>query len=277
VAGARLLTTHDLGARTGQVPDPDEAADARTHPHGYVDRIELGDGVEQLPRVGRHPQDQVRVEGRDDVEPALSRHHHAVLPGCLEVVAVLDELDSEAPHGLVLVRAVAVRDDDGHGYAVGPAGKREALPVVTARRRDDARHRGTAGAQPVEVDEATSHLEGPGRRVVLVLDPDLRADGLPQQRLGVLRCRPDPATDQGGCAGQVLEGERHPASVAARSSDPAVEPHPGQPVAVGDRHRSQHRVEVGEVEQYQRGVDADGRRGDGASRRTGPAQGPSGE
>ena len=71
-----------------------------------------------------------------------------------------------------------------HGKPGAPAGERERLAVIAAGRADDADDVGPRALEPVHIDEPAAHLEGAGRRVVLVLDHDLGAG-----RRGELRPR----------------------------------------------------------------------------------------
>jgi hypothetical protein len=96
--------------------------------------------------------------------------------------------DAQRAHRRVLLHRVAVRHDDGGGQAVAPRGEADRLAVVAAGGADDAAHGGLLARQRLEVGQAAAHLEGAGRRVVLVLDPH----GRPAARAagpGVLRRR----------------------------------------------------------------------------------------
>ena len=62
------------------------------------------------------------------------------------------------------------------------AGEGEALAVIAARRRNEARAPGLASAQRVDIGEPAAHLEGAGRQMVLVLDHDLGAEPLGEKR-----------------------------------------------------------------------------------------------
>ena len=69
------------------------------------------------------------------------------------------------------------------------AGKRERLAVIAARGADDAGRLRARALEPVHIDEPAAQLEGAGRRVVLVLDEDLRAGRRRKLRPGILRRR----------------------------------------------------------------------------------------
>ena len=73
---------------------------------------------------------------------------------------------------------------------------------------DQARRQVAPARQPVEHHQATAHLEGARRRVVLVLDPDLAAQLVGQQRPGVLGRRRHHAVDRVRGALEILEAEQ---------------------------------------------------------------------
>ena len=54
--------------------------------------------------------------------------------------------------------------------------------MIAARGRNHAANTARARRRCIDVDEPAAHLEGADRRVVLVLDPDLAAAALVQQR-----------------------------------------------------------------------------------------------
>ena len=95
------------------------------------------------------------------------------------------------------------------GRPGGAPRERQALPVVAARRRDDARHLRALAPQAVDVDQPAADLEGAGRRVVLVLDPDLGAERLREQRPGVLRRRRHAAVHELARVVEIGARERH--------------------------------------------------------------------
>src|SRR5262249_53759135 len=73
--------------------------------------------------------------------------------------------------------------------AMTPRGECDALAVIAAGGRNDARHIGSLALQPIGIDEAATHLERAGRRVVLVLDDHMRPQPLRGYRRGVRRRR----------------------------------------------------------------------------------------
>ena len=178
----------DLGVEAEQVTASDQAADATTHAHRHVHHVQLGYRGEQLQRVSGHAEDQVRVEWRHHLQVALGRQLLRVLASGLVVVSTLDHSCAEPAHRRILVRVVARWHHDRHRHAGRATRVSQALAMVSGRRGDDAA-RLTALAAPMEVGEAAPHLERTGRRVVLVLDPHLRAELLGEQGPGVLRRR----------------------------------------------------------------------------------------
>ncbi len=100
----------------------------------------------------------------------------------VEIAAVLDQLGPERAHRRVLFRRIAIRYDDGAGNAVAARGEGEALSMVAARRADDAGQSRLARRQLCEQIESAADLECAGRRVVLVLHPDVAARAARQQR-----------------------------------------------------------------------------------------------
>ncbi|MGY4430270.1 hypothetical protein ACVWWO_002747 [Bradyrhizobium sp. F1.13.1] len=130
----------------------------------------------------------------------MERRHHVqsgelrVAPGLLacglKVLAMFNKLCAKRLHRAVLLDRIAARHIDHGGHAMAARRKSEALTMIAARRRDDARNVRPFALQPIEIDQPAAHLEGACRRVILVLDEDLRAEPLGEQRPGVRRrCR----------------------------------------------------------------------------------------
>ena len=82
-----------------------------------------------------------------------------------------------------------MRHDDGCGNAVLARGVTHRLAMVAARRADDAGGAVAAPRKIAEINQSSTQLERADGGVVLVLDPDLRADRRLQQRPRVLRRR----------------------------------------------------------------------------------------
>ena len=103
---------------------------------------------------------------------------------------MLDQLRAERPHGGVLLTRVATRRDGGDSEVQAPPGEREALSVIAARRRDQARDPRLAAQERLHVGQATAHLERADRLMVFVLDDDFGAEARREQRPGDGRRRP---------------------------------------------------------------------------------------
>ena len=162
-----------------QMPDP--------QPIGTNTVCEVGHGAEELERVGGDAGDELGLERADEAQSLGLRERRRVLARLVEVAAVHDEIRAERLHRRVLVARVALRHDDRAAHAMPARGEGEALAVVAARRADDAGERGVARLERRQQVEAAAHLERAGRRVVLVLDPDLAARAAREQRPRVLR------------------------------------------------------------------------------------------
>ncbi len=101
---------------------------------------------------------------------------------------MFNEVNAKRLHRGILFPAVAARHDDRCPDAVYARRKSDRLSVVAARCADYAGGFCAARNKLVEVDETTAYLEGAGRRVILVLDPQIGAQFLAQQRPRKLRC-----------------------------------------------------------------------------------------
>ena len=148
-----------------------------------------GWGIAQ--RIQQISQDELRVEGLDEVQAPRIRQGAGVLESRLEVVALHDQLGPESLHGGVLLAAVSLRDHQGCAEAGAAGGIGDALAVVAAGRGDDSGDLRVLAAQLLHVDDAAAQLEGADGRVVLVLDPDLAAGAARQKRPAVLENSPE--------------------------------------------------------------------------------------
>jgi hypothetical protein len=155
------------------------------------------------------------MEGGHHVQAARFGQGHRVLACRLEILAVLDQLDAQGSHGRVLLHGIAVRHDDGRRKAEAPRAPADRLAMVAARGRDHAAYLRRPSRQPVEVGHAAAHLEGAGRRMVLVLDPHRQAQAIAQQGPGVLRGRRHEAAHAGERLVDVLASELHFGSTSA--------------------------------------------------------------
>ena len=199
--GASLLEGQGNGRRTvgdnaddvrlqpQQISYRDEAADARSHADRHVDRIEVGHGLEQLQRVGRHAFHQIPMKGGHEMVAAFLGKPCGMRPAFIEIGADNDQLAAEGLHRRVLLARIADRHENGARHACARRRKCDRLAMIAARGGDDAVELRGSSLEPIEIDNATPHLEGADGRVVLVLDPHLRARTLRQQRPGMLRRR----------------------------------------------------------------------------------------
>jgi hypothetical protein len=125
----------DLGVDAEEVADREVGADAGAEPHRHVDHVQVPGLRLQLSRTGCDPGDQVTVERRHRDKTTLIGERHRMLERFLEVPAVHHQLGAEASHRGVLVGAVALGNDDGHGQIVYPTGVRDRLAMVAPRGR----------------------------------------------------------------------------------------------------------------------------------------------
>ena len=170
--------------------------------------VRSGHGAKQLQRVGADAGDELRLERPDEAQPFARGQAGRVAARLVEVAPVLDQLGAEGSHRRVLVAGIAVRNDDHAAQAVAARGVREALSMVASRRADDAGGALAALGHRAEQVESAANLEGAGRRVVLVLDPDLAAGATREQRPRVLRRRGHRRVDAPGRGFEVVE-RRH--------------------------------------------------------------------
>ena len=92
--------------------------------------------------------------GGHDLEAALGTEQARVLAGGLEVVAVHHELGTEAQHCRVLVRAVAIGNDDRDSDPRRSPRKGKALAVVATGGGHDPAHRAIPSAKALGVHDA---------------------------------------------------------------------------------------------------------------------------
>ena len=149
------------------------------------------------------------MERRHEFEPAGRGAASGLLARGLEILAMFDKIGAERPHGAVLLDRIAVRHVDRDRHAIAPRGVGEALAVIAARGRDNPGCRGPLALEPIDIDKPAAHLEGAGRRVVLVLDDNIGAEPLGKQRPAMRRRRRHRRADDAVGAFQVrsLEGQ----------------------------------------------------------------------
>ena len=200
-SGGRLFGDHadDFSVEAESIAGRGYAADGRTQANRHIDGVDGRHGLEELHCITGGAEDKLRVEGIDELEGALGGEGAGKFKCGLEVVAVLDELDSLGEHGLVLLRAVAVGDDDDGFETEKAGGEANALSEIAAGGRDDAGEGGVSIFEPVQVDDCSANFEGADLGVVLMLDPCLSAEALIEKRPGVLRRGRHKAVNE--CAG----------------------------------------------------------------------------
>ena len=114
----------------------------------------------------------------------------------LKIVTVLDQFRAERTHRRIFLHAVAVRHDDDATQPFARRRKRDALPVISARSRDDAFHVGMLANEFLQIHNPAAHFERAGRIMIFVLHPDFRADALTEQRPADLRRRRNNAVNE---------------------------------------------------------------------------------
>ena len=85
------------------------------------------------------------------MQATLRGENGRVFERVLEVLAMLDEIAAERPHGCVFLRTIAMGNDNLHGQARCGRGKGDALAVIAARRRDHAPYFGVLLDEPLHV------------------------------------------------------------------------------------------------------------------------------
>jgi hypothetical protein len=102
---------------------------------------------------------------------------------------VFDKIGTESPHGAIFLDRIAVRHKDRHRHAITARREGDTLAVISPGRRNQSGDARPLALQAVDIDEPAAHLEGAGRRMVLVFNNGRRAEPLRQQRPSVSRRR----------------------------------------------------------------------------------------
>ncbi len=97
------LNANNLGLEAERVARGNAAANPRTLADRNIEHVEIGMLAHQLERIGRDAERQIAVEGRHGVQVPLLREPHRLLARGLKILAVLDQLRAERPHGRVLL------------------------------------------------------------------------------------------------------------------------------------------------------------------------------
>src|ERR1700760_1549222 len=114
----------------------------------------------------------------------------------VEIFAELNEPRPEQRDRRILIGGIALRYVNRRGNAGACRGEGNRLPVIAAGRRDHAGNFRLRSAQTVQVHDAAANFEGPGRRVILMLDEYLASHTALELGPGVSRRRRHHAVDQ---------------------------------------------------------------------------------
>src|SRR5581483_4191477 len=193
--GALGLDADDFGAAAGAAARNRAAAGAAAAANRHEDHVDVRRLFDDLETVGADAGDEQRLDGRVDVPPrTLGEDLLEPLARLVEVAAVFDQLRAQRAHRRVLLGIVAERHDDRARYPFALTRERNRLPVIARRRGDDA-DAAFLGRQAANQVEAAAHLDRAGRVVVLVLDADVEAEFLVEQRMAQQRRRLETAVD----------------------------------------------------------------------------------
>src|SRR5665213_1952371 len=129
------------------------------------------------------------MKSRDDFQSLRRRATIGFLACRLKILAVLDKLGAESAYRAILLDRIAVGNIDRHRHTVTACRKGETLAMIAACRRNDPGRARPFTLQTIEIDQSAAHLESAGRRMVLMLDNDRRAEPLRQHRPGIRRRR----------------------------------------------------------------------------------------
>ena len=165
------------------VADRDQPARAASAADGHEHDVDVRERFEDLERIRADARNQVGLVGGVHVAQVLGvalRFHE--LAGLVEVAAVLDERRAPGAHHRVLGRVVVAGTTSVHGTPARAAAKAIDWPWFPVVAEITPRAR-SLGRQARDQIETAAHLEGAGRVVVLVLDPDVETQLLRQQRM----------------------------------------------------------------------------------------------
>ncbi len=126
----------DFRPQPEQVARGDQPANARTHADRHIDCIEIGDGAEQLERIGRDTFDEIGMKGRQHMQAALGGNAGGVLPADVEIASGHDQLSAEAAHRCVLLGGIALGHDHDRSAPHPRRRERHRLAVIATRRGD---------------------------------------------------------------------------------------------------------------------------------------------
>ena len=141
--------------------------------------------LEQLIGIGADTPDKVRMKRRHEVITAVVPDFRRRRPARVEVLAGGQDLAAEGCHRGVLLRRIAFRHHDHAGNAVALCRQGNGLAVVAAGGGHHPLGHRAVPAQLLDIDQPAACLEGPGRRMVLVLHDDVDTQRPAQQGPGI--------------------------------------------------------------------------------------------
>jgi hypothetical protein len=197
--GMRRHHAHQLAAGAGVARAAAAAQKPEPWPMGTytTSGSAPGEAFEELDPVGRHAAHQLAMERRHHVQallaPASAASRVRARPGSRRRARPVGR-PARASRRSSRPSCRAARR--WWPQAVQPRAKPTDWPWLPRVALMTPRSAGLLARQRLEVRQAAAHLEGAGRRVVLVLDPHRAAQALAQQRPGVLRRRRQVGVDR---------------------------------------------------------------------------------
>src|SRR6185437_4541165 len=119
----------------------------------HIEHVEIALLAQEFERIGCNPQHKVRMVGRHHMQAGELRAAFGLFTRGLEILAMLDKLGAKGLHRAVLLDRIAVRYTDHRRHTKPGRRKGEALAVIAAGRRDDARYIRLLALEPIEIDE----------------------------------------------------------------------------------------------------------------------------
>ncbi|MNH23580.1 hypothetical protein D3C79_834840 [compost metagenome] len=106
--------------------------------------------------------------------------------GLVKVCAVLDQLRAKGPHRRIFFPRIALRHNNDDRQPRITRRQGHALPMIATGCGDQPANLRLLLQQPLHIQQAPTYLEGTGRRVVLMLDPDVAPQPFGQPWPGIL-------------------------------------------------------------------------------------------
>src|SRR5471030_2198797 len=110
------------------------------------------------------------MEGGHEFEPVAAGAAPRFLAGSLEILAMFDQVGAKRAHRPVFLDRIAVRHVNRDRHAKTAPRESKTLAVISRGGRDQPGDTGPLALQGIDIDKPTTHLEGAGRGMVLVLD-----------------------------------------------------------------------------------------------------------